>query len=424
ASLKGGTLNNGADNEGTPYYYLNHIFANTLFDEAGTILAITIDQMEIVTPNSRTATAPHFYGFPGQSYSYDENHDGTVDGKITVDEELFLASFLDMKTKRERGSTYAMTSGSWAEQMNAYEAMFVGMNIDDVVQWYDSYASDVNGRPLKMTGSSYEQDIQKFNALSASEQEMLVDFTSRASISLNDDHGNVLKAIVNSYQNIKPVYATKVAAHGSGITFVGRLGPGSDKNGLPVYSFNEVFVYTLFDENDRIVDIFIDQYELRTPNSSSAVNRFTGWPGETYSQDVNFDGTTYRNVAATAQTLASEMDALVTKAAQGSSYMMGSGSWDVQMSRFADVFIGMTATEVSQWFDKYCSDINGRPLKISDSSAAQDVAKFNSLSNAEQAMLVDVTSGATISLNDDHGDIIKAILKSFENKVDINVTVN
>ncbi|MFI3258328.1 MAG: FMN-binding protein, partial [Spirochaetales bacterium] len=46
ASLKGGTLNNGADNEGTPYYYLNHIFANTLFDEAGTILAITIDQME------------------------------------------------------------------------------------------------------------------------------------------------------------------------------------------------------------------------------------------------------------------------------------------------------------------------------------------------------------------------------------------
>lgn len=38
-------------------------------------------------------------------------------------------------------------------------------------------------------------------------------------------------------------------------------------------------------------------------------------------------------------------------------------------------------------------------------------------------MLADVTSSATMSLNDSHGDIIAAIKASFDNKVDIELTI-
>ncbi|MGM0397245.1 MAG: hypothetical protein ACQEP4_09365 [Bacillota bacterium] len=50
------------------------------------------------------------------------------------------------------------------------------------------------------------------------------------------------------------------------------------------------------------------------------------------------------------------------------------------------------------------------------SDDAEDKAKYNALADDEKAMLADVTSAATMSLNDSHGDIIAAIKASFENK--------
>ena len=38
-------------------------------------------------------------------------------------------------------------------------------------------------------------------------------------------------------------------------------------------------------------------------------------------------------------------------------------------------------------------------------------------------MLADVTTGATMSLSDAHGYIIEAILDSYENKIDLNLSV-
>jgi len=38
-------------------------------------------------------------------------------------------------------------------------------------------------------------------------------------------------------------------------------------------------------------------------------------------------------------------------------------------------------------------------------------------------MLADVTSAATMSLKDSHGDIIAAIKASFENRVEIDLTI-
>lgn len=78
--------------------------------------------------------------------------------------------------------------------------------------------------------------------------------------------------------------------------------------------------------------------------------------------------------------------------------------------------------EVEAWFAKYTSDRNGRPLNPATTNE-QDLAKLATLTDAEKAMLADVVTGATMSLNDSHGNIIGAIRKSFENRVTIDLTV-
>ena len=86
------------------------------------------------------------------------------------------------------------------------------------------------------------------------------------------------------------------------------------------------------------------------------------------------------------------------------------------------LFVGKTVDEVEEWFAKYCSDANGRPLKES-SSGEGDAEKYAALTDEEKAMLADVTSSATMSLNDSHGDILSAIRASFENMVNVDLTL-
>jgi hypothetical protein len=45
------------------------------------------------------------------------------------------------------------------------------------------------------------------------------------------------------------------------------------------------------------------------------------------------------------------------------------------------------------------------------------------LTDEEKAMLADVTTSATMSLNDSHGNILDAIKKSYENRVVIDLQV-
>ena len=47
----------------------------------------------------------------------------------------------------------------------------------------------------------------------------------------------------------------------------------------------------------------------------------------------------------------------------------------------------------------------------------------DALTDEEKAMLADVTSAATMSLNDSHGNIVAAIVKSAANKVDVELTI-
>jgi hypothetical protein len=63
------------------------------------------------------------------------------------------------------------------------------------------------------------------------------------------------------------------------ITF--RNGPGKDSEGIPVYSFTLVEANATFDADVRIVNTYIDSYEVSTPNyDGKSMPHFSGWPGE------------------------------------------------------------------------------------------------------------------------------------------------
>ena len=414
----------GSDDTGTPVYSINQVFANVVFDGEGKILSIYVDQLEYATPNYDGASMPHFSGWPGQGgYNNDSNHDAVVDGTTPDTEEQFTEEVAGWVTKRDRGETYVMGTGTWSEQMDAFQRLFVGMTVDEVEEWFAKYCSDANGRPLKES-SSGEGDAEKYAALTDDEKAMLADVTSSATMSLNDSHGDILSAIRKAYENRVPLGAMTATGMGLGLSNTVRMGPGSDDTGTPVYSINQVFANTLFDSEGRIVAIYVDQLEYATPNYDGAeMPHFSGWPGQGgYNNDSNHDAVVDGTTPDTEEQFTEEVAGWVTKRDRGETYVMGTGTWSEQMDAFQRLFVGMTVDEVEEWFAKYCSDANGRPLKES-SSGEGDAEKYAALTDEEKAMLADITSSATMSLNDSHGDILSAIRASFDNMVPVDLTL-
>ena len=414
----------GSDDTGTPVYSINQVFANVVFDGEGKILSIYVDQLEYATPNYDGAEMPHFSGWPGQGgYNNDSNHDAVVDGTTPDTEEQFTEEVAGWVTKRDRGETYVMGTGTWSEQMDAFQKLFVGKTVDEVEEWFAKYCSDANGRPLKES-SSGEGDAEKYAALTDDEKAMLADVTSSATMSLNDSHGDILSAIRKAYENRVPLGAMTATGMGLGLSNTVRMGPGSDDTGTPVYSINQVFANTLFDSEGRIVAIYVDQLEYATPNYDGAeMPHFSGWPGQGgYNNDSNHDAVVDGTTPDTEEQFTEEVAGWVTKRDRGETYVMGTGTWSEQMDAFQKLFVGKTVDEVEEWFAKYCSDANGRPLKES-SSGEGDAEKYAALTDDEKAMLADVTSSATMSLNDSHGDILSAIRASFDNMVPVDLTL-
>ena len=415
----------GSDDTGTPVYSINQVFANTLFDSEGRIVAIYVDQLEYATPNYDGSTMPHFSGWPGQGgYNNDANHDAVVDGTTPDTEEQFTSEVEGWVTKRDRGDSYVMGTGTWSEQMDTFQELFVGMTVDEIEDWFATYCSDANGRPLQES-SSGEGDADKYTALSDDDKAMLADITASATMSLNDSHGNIIAAIRDAYENRVPLESgMTVSGTGFGLANTVRMGPGSDDTGTPVYSINQVFANTLFDSEGRIVAIYVDQLEYATPNyDGSTMPHFSGWPGQGgYNNDANHDAVVDGTTPDTEEQFTSEVEGWVTKRDRGDSYVMGTGTWSEQMDTFQELFVGMTVDEIEDWFATYCSDANGRPLQES-SSGEGDADKYTALSDDDKAMLADITASATMSLNDSHGNILAAILDSFENQVAVDITV-
>lgn len=415
-----GRLGPGKDDQGTGVYSFNEAVAYVLFDDDGRILDLEVDQLEVATPNYDGEHMPDFTGFPGQSFNADEDHDGVVDAVWEQTDEDFLAQVDAWKTKRERGDTYKLNSGTWEEEMDIFEETFKGMTVDEVEDWYAAYCSDLNGKPLHGT-SEAEEDIQKYEALSDDEKADL-DAISGATMSLMDAHGNIVGAIVKAWENKKPVAAEKVAKIGLGFTNTGRLGPGKDDQGTGVYSFNTQAAGACFDENGAITALYVDVMEVATPNyDGEFMPDFTGFPGSGFNADENHDEIVDTVWEQTEDEFLAQVESWRTKRERGSTYKLNAGTWTDEMNIFEDKFTGMTAEEVENWYAAYCSDLNGKPLH-GTSEAEEDVQKYEALSDDEKADL-DAISGATMSLRDAHGDLLGAVLKSWENAKSTNISI-
>ncbi|OQB48368.1 MAG: Chlorophenol reductase precursor [Firmicutes bacterium ADurb.Bin153] len=208
---------------------------------------------------------------------------------------------------------------------------------------------------------------------------------------------------------------------GKSVTF--RVGPGKDSEGVQVYSFNIVMASVLFDSAGRIVDCFVDMYEVSTPNyDGESMPHFSGWPGTpgyNYT-DHAAEKVTGKSDNAEAK-IAAEVNGWLSKRQRGDSYGMNAANeWYKQMDAYQEFFKGKTVDELNKFFAKYCSDRNGRPIKANTTNA-QDLAKFNLLTDAEKALLADVVATATMSLNDAHGNILAALLDAYNNRKEITV---
>ena len=210
---------------------------------------------------------------------------------------------------------------------------------------------------------------------------------------------------------------------GLGQTSNFRVGPGKDNKGTPVYSFNYVTAAGVFDESGRVVNLEVDVLEVGTPNAKGkTMPRFSGWPGTSGYNVVDIEtGKVVGQADNSVEALTKEIEGWKTKRERGNTYGMNPKmDWDKQMDFFENYFKGKTIPEIEEWFAKNTSDLNGRVLKAK-ATKDEDKAKYDKLNDKEKAELADVVAGATMSIKDSHGDILGAIKKAYNNRVEFIV---
>lgn len=417
-----GRLGPGSDNTETPVYSFNNVIAYVITDSEDRIVDLQVDILEVITPNHDSAEDNMISGWPGSSYNWDKDGDGTVDGLYEETDETWAADLPNFLTKRQKGDAYKMNSGTWTQEMDAYESVFVGKTIDEVKAWVAAYTSDVNGRALHGT-SDKPEDVEKYGALTDDEKAML-DGISTATMSLTDSHGNIIKAIEKAVANAEPINAetgtiTKV---GLGVTTTGRVGPGADDQGVGVYCLNTQAAGAAYDADGKVVAIITDLLEIISPNHDGAHdNQFTGWPGQSYNADTNADGTVDTVFEQTPESFLEQLSTYKTKRELDTNYKLNSGTWKGEELIFENAFTGMTNDEIQNFFTTSFSDLNGRPLN-GTSDKDEDVTKRAAL-NDDQLAKIDSLSGATMSIKDGHGDMIGAINNAWVNAVEANIVI-
>lgn len=189
----------------------------------------------------------------------------------------------------------------------------------------------------------------------------------------------------------------QAARSGVGMAATGRIGPGTDSEGAQVYSFNVVFAQADFDQNGRVLSLNIDQLEVLSPNGGGQAS-FSGFPGESGTSEEDF---------------LQQVEGWVTKGQLGENYQLPSGTWRQQMDAYESLFVGMTVEEIEDWYSRFCSSETGKPLQQNAEDSAEQT-QYAALSEDEQAQLADVTSSASIALRSEHGDILTAIRRAWE----------
>jgi LysM repeat protein len=111
------------------------------------------------------------------------------------------------------------------------------------------------------------------------------------------------------------------------------------------------------------------------------------------------------------------------KISKGAADNLSGKEWFEQLDSYEKFFTGKTVAEVEAWFKKY-TDANGRPFKMAylnnSKIAAADKAAAEAASASftadEKKMLVDVTTGATMALQDPHSRFIESLQEAWTTK--------
>ena len=197
-----------------------------------------------------------------------------------------------------------------------------------------------------------------------------------------------------------------------------RVGPGKDPTETQVYSFNVTMASVLFDEAGRILNMTVDIYEISTPNyDGESMPHFSGWPGKEGYNVFDHEKESVTGLSENSEDLsATEINGWLTKRERGDSYHMNpQNEWYKQMDAYETMFTGWTVQEIRDWFGKYTSTRNGRPIKL-NSENEDDKKALAAMTDEDLAVLTDVTSQATISLSDSHGLILEAIEEAYANR--------
>ncbi|MDD5851226.1 MAG: hypothetical protein PUC87_03655, partial [Galactobacillus timonensis] len=394
-----------------PVYSFNEVIAYVVSDANDRIVDLEVDILELITPNHDGKDDNYLGMWPGQTYNLDADGDGAVEGTLEETEDSWTDRLSGFRTKRQLGSSYKMNSGTWSEEMDIYEDWMKGKTAEELQSAFDGEFSDVNGRPLNGK-SDKEDDVAKAGQLSDA-QKADIDSLSGATMSLRDAHGDILGAVIAALEHAQPLRSdADIASLGLGVNLVPRLGPGSDDKDVPVYSFNVTAAGVLYDADGRIVDATVDILEIITPNHDGKDDNYlAGWPGQTYNNDSDGDGTVDGELTETEDDWVARIGQFRSKRTLGDAYNMNSGTWSQEMDAYEDWFVGQTADELKGNFAALFSDVNGRPLN-GKSDKEQDVAKAGQLSDEQKAQ-IDALSVATMSLQDGHGDIVGAVESSY-----------
>lgn len=230
--------------------------------------------------------------------------------------------------------------------------------------------------------------------------------------------GAPVAAAVGNASNSVKVY------QGLGHTVAFRNGPGKDSEGVPVYSFTVVMADATFDAEGRILNAYLDAYEVSTPNyDGESMPHFSGWPGKEGYNVTDHETQKVTGVSVnTPESIAAEVNAWATKRERGDSYHMNpSNEWYKQMNFYQKFFVGKTVDELEAWFAKNTTAA-GRPIKATTTNEG-DLAKLAKLTDKEKADLAEVVSGATMSLRDAHGDFLGAVANAYKNRVEVVIPV-
>lgn len=215
------------------------------------------------------------------------------------------------------------------------------------------------------------------------------------------------KLIVKAAPVAAPVTAPAVSAktlfHG-----FGNVANYRDNNGRSD-NLNITTATALFDQEGKIVDLEWDVLEI-----TSAL--FPGWLADDEKDKAVKDAYAAAQAGYDWETKREEgydydMTHLKSK---GAADNLTKKEWFEQLDLYESFFKGKTVAEVESWFKKY-TDANGRPYKMAypDKLTDADKAVVNTFTAEEKAMLVDVTTGATMSLQDVHSRFMDSLKEAY-----------